>query len=50
MTQHSCEQIARIIEAVFYHESDIDPRTVALMFEYIGRLVRPTEEGNEDDL
>lgn len=38
MTLEQAEQIARIIYNVFQHEGQIDPRTVAKMFQYIGRL------------
>lgn len=40
MTKSAADQIARIIRAVFEHEESIDPRTVALLFEYIGRLTK----------
>lgn len=38
MTRNQSEQIARIIYNVFEHEEQIDPRTIALMFQYMGRL------------
>lgn len=38
MTKDQAEQIARIIKDIFQHEEQIDPRTVALVFEYISRL------------
>lgn len=38
MTRHQADQIARIIYNVFEHEDVIDPRTVALMFQYMGRV------------
>lgn len=47
MTKTQAYQIARIICAVFEHEDKVDPRTVANVFEYIGRLTNETYE--EDD-
>lgn len=38
MTRNQAEQIARIINNVFQHEEQIDPRTIALMFQYMGRV------------
>lgn len=38
MTRNQAEQIARIIYNVFEHEEQIDPRTIATMFQYMGRL------------
>lgn len=40
MTRNQAEQIARIIYNVFEHEESIDPRTIAIMFQYMGRLDR----------
>lgn len=55
MTRNQAEQIARIICNVFQHEEQIDPRTVALMFQYMGRvgcsedLNQDTEQGLNDE-
>lgn len=38
MTRAEAEQVARIIYNVFEHEESVDPRTIALMFQYMGRL------------
>lgn len=38
MTRNEAEQIARIINNVFQYEESVDPRTVAIMFQYMGRL------------
>ncbi len=38
MTRNEAEQIARIIYNVFEHEESVDPRTIATMFQYMGRL------------
>jgi len=38
MTRNQAEQIARIINNVFEHEEQVDPRTIALMFQYMGRI------------
>lgn len=38
MTRNQAEQIARIIYNVFEHEEQVDPRTIALMFQYMGRI------------
>lgn len=38
MTRNQAEQIARIIYNVFEHEEQIDPRTIATMFQYMGRV------------
>lgn len=38
MTINEAEQVARIIYNVFQHEEQIDPRTIALMFQHIGRV------------
>ena len=38
MTRNQSEQIARIIYNVFEHEEQIDPRTIALMFQHMGRV------------
>ena len=38
MTRNEAEQIARIIYNVFEHEEQIDPRTIAKMFHYMGSL------------
>lgn len=38
MERNQAEQIARIIYNVFEHEEQIDPRTIALMFQYMGRI------------
>jgi hypothetical protein len=38
MTRNQAEQIARIIYNVFEHEEQVDPRTIALMFQYMGKL------------
>ncbi len=38
MTRALAEQIARIIYNVFEHEEQVDPRTIAKMFQYMGRL------------
>lgn len=40
MTRNEAEQIARVIYNVFQHEEVVDPRTIALMFQYMGRLDR----------
>lgn len=38
MTTDQAKQIARIIFNVFEHEEQIDPRTIARMFQYMGRM------------
>lgn len=38
MTRDAAEQIARIICDIFEHEEAVDPRTIAKMFQYMGRL------------
>ncbi len=38
MTRNEGDQIARIIFNVFEFEESIDPRTIAKMFQYMGRL------------
>lgn len=51
MTRNQAEQVARIIYNVFQHEESVDPRTIALMFQYMGK-VDPEgtyEKENEDD-
>ena len=48
MTRNQATQIARIIEDVFQHEEQIDPRTVALMFDMIGRLTHDMGETDDD--
>ena len=52
MTRTQAEQIARIIHNVFEYEEQVDPRTVATMFQYMGRvgcLYDLNEEGNSTD-
>lgn len=44
MTRDQADQVARIIYNIFEFEETIDPRTVAQVFVYIGRL---TNEYNE---
>lgn len=49
MTRELGEQIARIIYNVFEHEEQIDPRTIAKMFQYIEKLpVEYDGEVNDD--
>lgn len=38
MTRNQAELIARIIYNVFEHEEQVDPRTIAVMFQYMGRV------------
>lgn len=38
MTRNQAEQIARIIYNVFEFEEQVDPRTIARMFQYMGRI------------
>ncbi len=38
MTKTEADQVARIIEDIFQYEEQIDPRTVALVFKYLGRM------------
>ncbi len=38
MNKNQAEQIARIICNVFTYEEHVDPRTIALMFQYMGRV------------
>lgn len=38
MTRAEAEQVARIIYNVFEFEEQIDPRTIAKMFQYMGRV------------
>ena len=38
MTRNQAEQVARIIYNVFEYEDVVDPRTVAKMFQYMGRV------------
>lgn len=47
MTREEAEQIARIIYNVFEHEESVDPRTIAIMFQYMGRLNTPIYESEE---
>ncbi len=52
MTKNQADQAVRIIHAVFQYEESIDPRTVALVFEYIGRIKGYTdkeETGYDED-
>ncbi len=39
MTKNEAEQIARIINNVFEHEEQVDPRTISKMFQYMGRML-----------
>ena len=48
MTREQAERIARIIDNVFQHEEQINPRTIALMFQYMGR-VGCNEDINDKD-
>lgn len=48
MTINEAEQIARIICNVFEHEESVDPRTVARMFQYMGRMKNPIYESEGD--
>jgi|HubBroStandDraft_2_1064218.scaffolds.fasta_scaffold01505_3 hypothetical protein len=51
MTKNQAEQIARIIYNIFQHEEQIDPRTIALMFEYMGRvgISEDLNKGSDDE-
>lgn len=49
MTRNQAEQIARIIYNVFEYEEQIDPRTVATMFQYMGR-VGCSEDLNKEEI
>ena len=44
MTRNEADQIARIIYNVFEYEESVDPRTIALMFQYMGRMETPVSE------
>lgn len=48
MTRRQAEQIARIIYGVFEYEDVVDPRTIAKMFAYMGR-VGCSEDLNEEE-
>lgn len=43
MIKEQADQIARIINDIFQYEEQIDPRTVALVFTYIGRMTKDIE-------
>lgn len=52
VTRNQAEQVARIIYNVFEHEEQVDPRTIAIMFQYMGRvgcLYDLNEEKNKND-
>lgn len=50
MKQRAAEQVARIIYKVFQHEEQVDPRTVALVFQYIGRLSEDEDAEEREDV
>ncbi len=44
MTKEQAKQIARMINTIFYYETSVHPKTVALVFEYIGRMSLEDED------
>ena len=48
MTSLGASQVAGIIFNVFQHEEVVDPRTIALMFQYMGNLIYCDPEVEEE--